>query len=214
MKQRFGTIGLVGICWFVGAVVLLHFVEPGFDPVTDWMSDYATGRSFGWLMNTAFMAAGIGTIAIGLGLRDVLAEGKRVAASWVLMVIAGCSFVVVGMFNGDVTAATELTIPGAIHTLASMVLFVSFLVAAWFLRGVMRRDPALSARALAETVFAILLTVGFVAVFATPEGGPVGITQRLFVGTMMAWLLFLARNIAVMEGSSHMALKDQMTTTV
>lgn len=192
MTHRLGTIGLTGISWFVIGVVSLHVLEPGFNPVTDYMSDYATGDTFGLLMNAAFFGAGVGTLAIGLGLRVALSPGKRVAATWVLLVVAGVAFIVVGLFNGDVTSATEMTLAGAIHVLGSMVLFISLLVAIWLLRGVFKRDPAWRAFVALQTTFAVALSVGFVATFVTPEGGPIGISQRLFVGVMMTWLLWLA----------------------
>jgi hypothetical protein len=43
--------------------------------------------------------------------------------------------------------------------------------------------------------FAIAYTVGMIGAFATPEDGPVGLTQRIFVPVMMAWLATLAWNI-------------------
>ncbi len=188
--KQYGTIGLVGVAYFVAALIALHFLEPDFSVMDEYTSDYALGDSFGWVMRTAFFAAAVGTISIALGLRSSLAAGKRVTASWVLLLIAGIGFIVVGIFNGDPTDAEELTTSGTIHTAAALVLFVSFLVCVWFLRGVFSRDPAWRHALLPQLWFAIGYTVMFVVSFGLPV--PVGLGQRVFVAVLMGWLAFLA----------------------
>jgi len=121
-------------------MVALHFLEPDFSPVNEYTSDYVLGRSFGWLMRTAFFAAGIGTLSIALGIRKTLGPGKRVKASFALLAVVGVAFVVVGLFNTDPTLVTDLTTTGTVHFAASVVVFIGLLVAAWFLRGVFKRD--------------------------------------------------------------------------
>lgn len=189
-SKQYGTIGLVGVAYFVVALVSLHFLEPDFSAVDGYTSDYALGVSFGWVMRTAFFAVAIGTISIGLGLRSSLAAAKRVTASWLLLLIAGIGFVVVGLFNGDPTDAEELTTSGTIHTLAALVLFVSFLGCVWLLRGVFRRDPGWRHALVPQLWFAIGYTVMFVVSFGLPV--PVGLGQRVFVAVLMGWLAFLA----------------------
>jgi hypothetical protein len=100
------------------AVVALHVIEPDFSPVDTFMSDYANGDN-GWLMQSEFFGAGIGTIAIALGLRKTLVPTKRGTASVVLLVLAGTGFFVAGLFNTDPTGVTDLTTTGTVHVLGS-----------------------------------------------------------------------------------------------
>jgi len=51
----------------VGIVVLLHFLEPEFDPSWRMLSEYSLGR-YGALMRVAFLAGGTGVIAVAVAL--------------------------------------------------------------------------------------------------------------------------------------------------
>jgi hypothetical membrane protein len=192
--KQLGTVGMIGIGWFVVAVVALDVIEPEFSVVDEYMSDYALGN-YGWLMRSAFFAVGLGIVAIGLGLRKTLGPGKRVAASVVMFVSAGIGFLVVGMFNTDPTGVTDLTTVGTLHVLGSVVIFFSLLIAAWMVRGVFKRDPTWEPFAKTQMWFAIAYTVTMFVMFGTPEDGPVGLTQRIFIPVMMGWLFTLAWNI-------------------
>jgi len=191
--KQLGTIGMIGIGWFVVAVLALHVIEPDFSPVDDFISDYANG-DYGWLMQSAFFGAGVGTIAIALGLRKTLLPGKRVTASVVLLLLAGIGYLL-AISKTDPTGVTEATTAGTVHILGSMLIFFSLLISAWMLRGVFKRDPAWAPFARTQMWFAIAYTVTMFTNFATPEDGPVGLTQRIFVPVMMAWLATLAWSI-------------------
>jgi hypothetical protein len=58
-------LGAIGLA--VVLMVLLHFLEPGFDPSWRMLSEYSLGR-FGVLMRIAFLAMGTGVIAAAVGL--------------------------------------------------------------------------------------------------------------------------------------------------
>jgi hypothetical membrane protein len=191
--KQLGTVGMIGIGWFVVAVLALHVIEPEFSVIDTFISDYALG-DYGWLMQSAFFGAGVGTIAIALGLRKTLASGKRVSASVVLLALAGIGFFV-AISKTDPTGATDLTTAGALHGVGSVVLFFALLITAWMLRGVFKRDPTWEPFAKTQMWFAVAYTVTMIVAFATPEDGPVGLTQRIFVPVMMAWLATLAWSI-------------------
>jgi hypothetical protein len=88
-----------------------------------------------------------------------------------------------------------LTTAGTLHALGSVVIFFALLIAAWILRGVFKRDPTWEKFVKTQMWFAITYTVSMFVAFATPEDGPVGLTQRIFVPVMMAWLATLAWSI-------------------
>lgn len=90
--KQYGTIGLVGVGYFVVAVGALHFLDSERTSADVQISDYLNG-DYGWLMLTAFVGAGIGTLAIAIGLRAALASSRSATASWILMFIAGIGFV-------------------------------------------------------------------------------------------------------------------------
>ena len=192
--KQLGTIGMAGAIFWVVAVIALHFLDPDLAAADTYVSDYALG-DYGWLMRAAFIVVGIGTIAIGLGLRLSLAPGKRVTASVVLVLIAGIGFLLGGIFNTDPTGAEDLTTAGIIHLLSALVLILSLVVSAWLLRGVFKRDESWGSLSSAALWFAIAFTVVFLVSFGTPEDGPVGLTQRLWGGVTMIWLFVLGMNV-------------------
>src|SRR5262245_51746924 len=49
----------------IGLVVLLHWLEPEFDPAWRMLSEYSLGR-YGVLMRAAFLAGGTGVVAVSL----------------------------------------------------------------------------------------------------------------------------------------------------
>jgi hypothetical protein len=145
-------------------------------------------------MQSAFFGAGVGTIAIALGLRKTLAPGKRVTASVVLLLLAGIGFLV-AVFKTDPKGVTDLTTAGTLHVLGSMAIFFPLLITAWMVRGVFKRDPIWESFAKTQLWFAIAYTVTMFVNFGTPEDGPAGLTQRIFVPVMMAWLFTLAWSV-------------------
>ena len=161
-------------------VVVLHFIQSDLDPVEITISEYALGR-LGWLMTLAFLVVGLSTLALALGLRRSLAPGKRVAASVVLVALAGVGFVASGIFEA------EPEVDASVHDLAGLLLFLAIIVGAFLLRGVFARDVRWQALASAALWFALGLLVTFLGFFFAPEWLQ-GLPQRVFVAIMMSWL--------------------------
>jgi hypothetical membrane protein len=191
--RNLGFVAMLGVAVFVAAGVALHFLDTDLDPVEVYMSDYALGP-YGWLMKTAFWAVGLGTVALGLGLRSTLAPGKRVTPSVVLVLVAGIGFLVVGSVDTDPYNATEGTTTGSIHLMSALILFICLVVSAWLLRGVFARDPNWTTFSRPALWFAVALTITFVIQFAGPLGA--GLQQRIFVVVMMSWLALLGWQVA------------------
>jgi hypothetical protein len=190
--QQYGTIGVIGVGLFVLALIGLHILDSDLSVVDEYVSVYALG-DYNWISRAADVAMGLGIIAIALGLRKTLARGKRVTASWVLVLVAGFGFIVSGMFNTDPTNTTDATIGGAIHDLGGYISILSLMIATWLLRGVFKRDEEYSAMFRTQTRFAVLMT-GALAAFIAFEA-ILGLTQRLLIAVVATWLITLAINI-------------------
>jgi hypothetical membrane protein len=191
--RQYGTIGIVGVSVFLLANVALHFLDPDLSVVDTVLSDYGLG-DYGWLSRAGDIAAAVGLIAIALGLRSTLAPGKRVAASWALILIAGFGFIVSALFVTDGTEATEFTTTGVLHIVSSLVAILGLIVTAWLLRGVFSRDDGYRHLSRTELWFAILISVTAVAMILL-AGTADGLAQRALVIVMVAWWLVLAVNV-------------------
>lgn len=182
------TPALGFFAYFVLALLLMHVVRPDYTVIDHMISDYAVGQS-GWIMTTAFLSLSFGCLALSIGL---LRDGPkswlgRIGAS--LLMIAFVGLIVTAIFPTDLETAPS-TRTGDIHTMSFLVnvlsIFVSTLCLAFSYGGspdwCRRRTPAL--------IFAGLLAIAFVAQFLTlHRGAPYGITNRLFVAVLMAWLI-------------------------
>lgn len=170
----------------------LHLLDSGPAILDNYISDYALG-DYGWLSRVADVAMAVGLVGIAFGLREALGGGKRVTASWVPVLMAGIGFVISGVFNTDPADAIERTTSGALHDLGGYVSIMSLFVAAWLLRGVMKRDNRLQKGVRVQTWFTVLMT-GALAAVLTFES-LVGLTQRVFVVVVATWLIFVAAKL-------------------
>jgi hypothetical protein len=195
--RQYGTLAIAGGGAFVLAVVVLHFLHPEVSVVHEGISAYALA-DFGWLEQAAEFALGVGTVALALGLRETLAPGKRVTASWVLLVISGLAGIATAPFVTDPPGAAESTPSGAIHDIGGFVSLLFLLISAWMLRGVFARDDRFRRLARAELLLASLMTVSVVALLVLWQG-PGGLIQRFFVLVAMSWLFALAAHLRQRE---------------
>jgi len=174
--------------YFVLALLLMHVVQPDYTITDHMISDYAVGRH-GWIMTTAFVSLSLGCLALAMGLFQ---EGPR---SWLarigagLLLVAFLGLIVTALFPTDLeTAPTTRT--GNIHTLSFLVNVVSICASTLCLALSYGGSPRWHRRRTPALVLAGLLIVAFVAQFMTlHRGAPYGITNRLFVAVLMAWLI-------------------------
>lgn len=174
--------------YFAAALLLMHVIRPDYTIIDHMISDYAVGR-FGWIMTTAFVSLGLGCLTLAVALfRDgpTLWLG-RAGAAWLLVAFVG--LMVTAMYPTDLETAPS-TRTGDIHAISFLVNIVSVLLSAMCLTLAYAAEPRWRSRRSAALVLAGLLIAAFVAQYITlHRGAPYGITNRLFVAVLMAWLL-------------------------
>lgn len=190
--RRYGVIGVVGVAGWVLANLLLHVLDPELSVVDTVMSEYALG-DYGWLSRASDIANAVGVVAVSLGLRASLAPGKRVTASWVLMLVAGVGFFASGVFVTDEMGA-DFTVSGGIHFLSFLVTIISLLIAVWMLRGVFARDDGWRHFQSAQHWFAVAISITFIGNIALIGTAP-GVAQRVLAVVLVGWWLALAGNL-------------------
>ena len=88
--RRARHVAAASLAVFVAAAVALHLLRPGLDPVASQMSLYLIG-DWGPLLQIAYVALGIGMVALGWVLREAHALPARSAAALLLFALAGTS---------------------------------------------------------------------------------------------------------------------------
>jgi hypothetical protein len=110
---RAATIALVGVAYFVVIIVVLHFLRPDLNPISQPTSEYAVGQ-YGFLMTSAFFGMSLASFALVIGLYQGISQRAR---SWIglgLLGVWGVGVLIAMSFPIDPEGATQ-TVPGTIH---------------------------------------------------------------------------------------------------
>jgi hypothetical protein len=187
---------LGGIGCFTVAILALHWLQPGLDPLDEAVSYYVHGAQ-GWLPTVGLIGLGLGSLALTAGLaQSVDGPGARVGcwclAVWSLGALLGGIFPTDPPGNWSKPPSTA----GLIHGNAALLAFVALPVAAILLERALRHDPRwrravgiLRALAIAAATSLIAFLTSLSTVFLSP-GPPtlLGLTERILLTVYAAWL--------------------------
>jgi hypothetical protein len=203
---------IVASTYFLVAAFASHIVSKQYDPVSDYISDYAVGP-WGWIYGSAFWASSIGCFALALSL-TLLVPAKSL--SWVgvvFLVIVGCTYTVDFFFPTDILppGAPPQTIVGTIHLVAALVGWVLFTISAVLLSAHLKNDAywkrwyglLMSLAWLSALLFIVL--VGVVA-SKVPFGG---IAEKAFILDRNVWTLVVSVLAFNSQGRSASIIRSQ-----
>lgn len=166
-------VAILGAAIFVAVVVPLHFLQPGYEPANQLMSELALGP-YGWAMVLAF--AGLAMAMLG-----VQAAVSALGASRLLRALlygAAVFFAVSGIFPLGRTSD--------VHIAAIAAAFMLSVMAMVFYPRNAGRAAAAAPRAVSWP-----LAAGVAASVALGQFMPMGIAQRLAAACLLAWLVIL-----------------------
>ncbi len=146
-------------------------------------------------MTSAFYALALSVVALALafGLFPSIVLTNISWAAMILLYIASCGMVVMGIFPGDVNALhPPATIAGVIHWTAAGISFLSIMIAAFLLSNSFKADERFQrfqrpCFILALSMVGALLLYGILALV-----GWIGMGQRIYLAACLLWLLVLA----------------------
>ena len=177
------TQRVVFVCaaYYVIVLVVLHILEPEFDPRFRFMSEYALG-DYGWLMTTTFFALGLAPLVAAVGLRDVHQSSRSARIGIGLLVVAGIFIWLAGIFKDSIP-----------HLLASVVAFPSTTMAVLLLSWSFRKASGW------PNIYRITLSIaiGMLATFLSmaADVGMPGLQQRVFIFLLLLWLSIVAHRL-------------------
>ncbi len=190
-----GASLIVLICLGVtaGGILLLHLLRRDIDPLRDVMSHYANGPD-GPLMSVVFYAFGVSAIAMGVRLRSGIdRRGVTRPVPW-LLIVAGSSLLVAGVFEVDRPTDPE-TAGEVIHSNTAVAAFI-LLVAAMVLFAIAcRHDERWSSMRWTSLALAVIATGAAVATQFGRGTGTAGGMQRLLAGAVLVWLVLVALHV-------------------
>ena len=194
------SIGAAAVLFLGLTLIAMHAIQPGLNPATHYVSEYAHGQ-FGWLVMVAYVAAGAGVLGMAWSAGSVL-SGTRSLALAICLALVGLGLIASGVTRIDLPAAdgsVASTASGMAHELAGYVLFLGMIPGAFLVAATFRRDPRLSSAALPAWIFAGGIVVTFVIAVMSLSLDLIGLGQRIFLATWVAWLIFVALQLSSAE---------------
>ncbi|GAA3396285.1 DUF998 domain-containing protein [Cryptosporangium minutisporangium] len=157
---------LAGPIFFASAIAQM-LTRQGFDLTRHPISQLATGE-LGWVQRATFVAAGVGVLALAVGVRRTLTEGVGRRALPILIGIFGAGLIAAGLFTADPEYGFPVGTPdgpvahmswhSVVHSVAAAVAFTAVAIAAIVLTvRYIRRRAALPAVANGAVALVLLL---------------------------------------------------------
>ena len=181
-KVKIATIAERGVflcaAYFVVVLIVLHILEPEFDPRFRFMSEYALG-DYGWLMTTTFFALGLVPFLTAIGLQNVYESSRSIRIGLGLLVVAAIFIWLAGIFRDSIP-----------HLLASVVAFPSMVMAVLLLSWTFRRAAGW------QTIYWLAVFVGLAMLamlfLMVADLGMPGLQQRALIFLFLLWLSIVA----------------------
>jgi hypothetical protein len=187
------AVAIVGLAFFATTALLLPLISE-YSLTADYISELVIGR-YGYLQTAAFFAAGLGTLALAVGVREATkgSWGSRLGSA--LVGLYGVGLILAGILPTDeIDPAGRVVSPtsaGAVHMVASALAFVFVIVGMFVLSRTFKRDARWQAVWPWSLVLALAALIGVIV--ATPSEGPwVGLIQRTYIGTIILWQVLVA----------------------
>lgn len=171
------------------ALSLMHVLRPDYVVSTHMISDYAVGP-YGWIMQSVFLAMGLGTftLMLGLALSGPATISSRIGVA--LLGVASIGLVVSAFFTTDLEEAKIATQHGFIHDMSFLVNILSLTSAAFLLSSSFGRDPRWRAYQRTSFLLASLVLIGLVTQILSMQTLYLyGVVNRLFVVVLYAWFM-------------------------
>ena len=207
-SRVFGRIAAGLSVAFLGFLLLLHILEPEFDPSWRMISEYELGR-YGWLMSLAFICWSGSVLALIVALRPSLQTIAGKVGFWWFLVIAVAQFGG-GVFITDAITDTIKSTTGNLHTLCGVIVILTFPIAATLVAGSLARNREWKDARRGMRWLTLLVWLSLIAYFgsiivsnlANPTAGRVGphVLQgwpnRAMVIVYSIWLIYVAMRAA------------------
>jgi hypothetical protein len=187
------AVAIVGLAFFAATALLLPLISE-YSLSADYISELVIGR-YGYLQTAAFFAAGLGTLALAVGVREATngSWGTRLGSA--LVGLYGVGLILAGILPTDeIGPAGRVVSPtsvGTMHSVVSALAFVFVIAGMFVLSRTFKRDARWQAVWPWSLVLALATLIG-VIVAAPSEGPLVGLIQRTYIGTIIIWQVLVA----------------------
>ena len=203
MVQAFSIVAAVAVAVQTAALIALHLLPTGYNPVHDAVSDYGVGRYRGWFWVQA-IAGAVACLALAVALAETTPSVPALVV--VMLVIAGVARFFIPVFATDQHGSRFQTAHGTIHMILAIVIFASVIIAASKFGSSVEHQAAwqgvkgwLNTLPWVMTGAAIGLLVGL-RPWAPRLHMIYGLIERLFYVSSIAWFFIVSIELARIAG--------------
>ena len=198
MVEALAIIAAIAMTVSTSALLLLHLLPTGYNPIRDAVSDYAIGRyrPLFWTFVTAGAVSGV-ALAIALARSHPSKPTLTVAT----LLLSGAARVLIPIFPTDQNGSRFQTPKGTIHMILAVAIFASIAVAASNLGGTLGNEPAW--RAVHGLVdgwlpWAITITASAtgIAMIGPNLKRIFGLIERSYYASSITWFLVVSIELA------------------
>lgn len=202
MVETLSIVAAVAMAIGTAALVLLHALPTGYDPIRDAVSDYAIGRYRAW-----FWVFAIAGAVSGLALAIALAQSDppKPTLAVVMLLLSGGARVLIPLFPTDQSGSRFQTVTGTIHMLLAVTIFASIAVAASNLGGTLGHESAWhGVKGLVDGWLPWVITGTAIATGLAIAGPRLqrifGLVERVYYASSIAWFLVVSIELARIGG--------------
>jgi Protein of unknown function (DUF998) len=203
MVETLSIIAAVAVGVQTAALVTLHLLPTGYNPVRDALSDYGIGRYRGWFW-LQVLAGGVACLALAIALAETHPSVPTLVV--VMLLVAAIARFVLPAFPTDQHGSRFQTPRGSIHMILAIVTFAALIIAASELAGALEHQAAwqgvkgwLTTLPWVMTGAAIGLLVGL-RPWAPRLHMIYGLIERLFYVSSIAWFFIVTIELARIAG--------------
>jgi uncharacterized protein DUF998 len=199
MVETLSIIAAVAMAVGTGALLVLHLLPTGYNPIHDAVSDYAIGRyrALFWVFTTSGAVSGL-ALAIALARSS---HPSKPTLTVVMLLLSAAARVLIPLFPTDQAGSRFQTAKGTIHMVLAVAIFASIAVAASSLGGTLGHEPAWHpVEGLVDGwlpwVITATATATALAIIGPRLKRIFGLIERLYYVSSIAWFFVISIELA------------------
>lgn len=201
MVEAFAIVAAIAIAVQVVALVALHLLPTGYNPVRDAVSDYGIGRYRIWFWTQA-LAGGLAGLALAIALAETTPSVPTLVV--VTLLVSAAARFLIPAFPTDQHGSRFQTAQGTIHMILAIVIFASLIIAASELGSTLEHQAAWNGVKGWLTTLPWIMTasaVGVIVALRAPRlHRIIGLIERLFYLSSITWFLIVSIELARIAG--------------
>jgi hypothetical protein len=201
VAEAFSIIAIVATVVQSVALVALHLLPTGYNPVRDAVSHYGVGRYRRWYW-LQVVAGGVGALAVAIALSRL--QPFTPTAPVAALVVAAVARFLIPFFPTDQYGSRFQTLHGTVHMLLAVLAFGGLIWAATDLWSTLQNYTAWQSAHGALTILPWFMA-GSIALTVLGLRGPrlkpfFGVWERLFYVSSIAWIFVVSIDLAAISG--------------